>query len=110
MEEVGKPIDSNWLNLDWSEMNRLNKDLRFVPSESGVYRLLNTENVVYMGETKNLNSRLISHAKKYKQLNLKFSYCEMKQAEAYQLKERETDLIGAFYKHERLVPLYQYGH
>ena len=31
-------------------------------------------------------------------------------AKAYQLKERETDLIGAFYKHERLVPLYQYGH
>ena len=91
-------------------MNKLNKDLGYVPSESGVYRLLNTENIVYIGETKNLHSRLISHAKKYDQFSLKFSCCEMKEAKPYHLKERETDLIGAFYKHERQVPLYQYGH
>ena len=111
VEEVGKPIDSNWLNLDWSDIKLLNKDIQFVPNEPGVYRLLNAENVVYMGETQKqkLKSRLVSHAKKYGQLNLKFSYCEMKEAKIYQLKERETDLIGAFYKHERQVPLYQYG-
>ncbi|MDP6999767.1 MAG: GIY-YIG nuclease family protein [Candidatus Poribacteria bacterium] len=83
VEEVGKPLDSNWLNLDWTEMNKLNKDLGYVPNESGVYRLLNTENIVYIGETKNLHSRLISHAKKYDQFSLKFSCCEMKEAKPY---------------------------
>jgi len=63
VDEMGKPVDSNWLNLDWTELNNLNKDLGSVPSESGVYRLLNKENIVYIGETKNLHSRLISHAK-----------------------------------------------
>tara|TARA_B100001123_G_scaffold416069_1_gene517275 strand:+ start:522 stop:629 length:108 start_codon:yes stop_codon:yes gene_type:complete len=33
----------------------------------------------------------------------------MEEAKNYQLKERETDLIGAFYKHERDAPLYQYS-
>ena len=58
----------------------------------------------------NLKSRLMRHAKKYNQFNWKFSYCEMKEAKPYHLNERETDLIGVFYKYERQAPLYQYGH
>ncbi|HIF95323.1 MAG: hypothetical protein ABGX04_07565 [Myxococcales bacterium] len=67
------------------------------------------DEVVYLGESTGLRGRLRSHGQKYRAESLSASWCAMENALAHQLKERETDLIGAFYKQVGEPPRFQYG-
>jgi len=105
----GELTDADWLGLPWSEATALETAGDRVPAVPGVYRLIDGDEVVYLGESNGLRGRLRSHAQKYKGQSLSVSWCSMEGALAHQLKERETDLIGAFYKQGGGAPRFQYG-
>lgn len=103
----GQPIDSNWLGLNWSEAVRLSG--ADVPNRSGIYRLMDASELVYLGESRQLRVRLRSHASRLAGASFRVSYCELPGALPHQLKEREADIIGAYYKQTRTPPRLQYG-
>ncbi len=105
----GEPADADWLGLPWSEVVPLEEVRDRVPVAPGVYRLMGGDAVVYLGESNGLRGRLRSHGQKYKAESLSASWSTMEGAPAHQLKERETDLIGAFYKQVGEPPRFQYG-
>ena len=77
-------------------------------SLAGVYRILDGNEVLYVGESHDLADRLTSHTRRF--TGDKFvSYVEMQTALPHHLKEREVDLIGAFYREERRPPRFQCG-
>ena len=106
---AGEPVSADWLGLPWSETAALEKMVGRAPVVPGVYRLIAGDEVVYLGESNSLSGRLRSHGQKYKAESLSTSWCTMEGALAHHLKERETDLIGAFYKQVGEPPRFQYG-
>ena len=105
----GHPVQADWLGLPWSETVTLGEASDHAPAVPGVYRLIDGDEVVYLGESNGLKERLKSHRQKYLAEPLSASWCVMESALAHQLKERETDLIGAFYKQIGEPPRFQYG-
>ena len=105
---TGDPSASDWLKLDWSDWLAL-KAMGSFPAEAGIYRLSITGSVVYLGESENLSERLKSHAGRFDSRDVFISYVLMPQATKIELHERETDLIGAFYKAVGKPPQFQYG-
>lgn len=101
----GHPTDRDWLGLSWSEPAA---DPSSVPKCPGVYRLCMASEVVYLGQSKQLGSRLASHARRHGDL-LRFSWVRMDGALEHHLRERETDLIGAAYLALGSPPRLQYA-
>jgi hypothetical protein len=99
------PLAADWLGLAWSEFHPL---VLTAPSAAGVYRILDGGEVVYLGESKTLRSRIGTHAKDPRFRNCLVSYCSMANPQPHQLKERETDLIGAYILATDKAPRYQY--
>ncbi|RYD02494.1 hypothetical protein N752_24505 [Desulforamulus aquiferis] len=108
---IGKPLDSNWMGLEWSQFKILTlEELGAVKQTCGVYKLLGiaTNELLYIGESKNLRSRLNSHRKKDWGQEVMFSYYIMNpETKEYQLKEIENDLIGGYYALTKIVPKFQ---
>ena len=104
---TGHPCDQTWLGLPWSPPMPLERK-GIVPPEPGVYRLLDAMKMVYFGESKLLDRRLKQHARDYRDQGVLVSWVVMADPLPYHLKERETDLIGAFYKKMRIPPRDQY--
>lgn len=100
------PMSENWLGLDWSKFEPL--PLR-APTYAGVYRIANTTGLVYLGESNRLSSRLASHAKDGRFKSCSVSFSLMEGALPWHLKERETDLIGAYFLETNQAPMYQYN-
>ena len=69
---------------------------------------MDSEQVVYLGESKNMRARLQSHRRTYKAESLSASWVLMEGTLPLHLKERETDLIGALYKQTGQPPRFQY--
>jgi hypothetical protein len=65
--------------------------------------------VVYLGESSALWNRLMTHAATYKGQSMTASWVAMPGALPHHLKERETDLIGGYYKQVGVPPRLQYG-
>lgn len=86
------PIAEDWLGLNWSEPKSLDVDC---PGGSGVYRILSSKEVVYIGESVNLRQRLRAHARSARFSGCKYSVLFIPAAPPHQLRERETDLIGS---------------
>ena len=102
------PLSDGWLQLMWSPwISRSN--FSDAPEEPGVYRLRDDDMVAYLGESKSLTKRLHSHSRKYRADHVRVSWVIMLGALPHELKERETDLIGAYYKARCEAPSYQYG-
>jgi len=74
-----------------------------------VYKLIEGGQVVYLGESGSLKNRIIRHAATFRGQEVSASWVEMPGALPHHLKERETDLIGAFYQVRRTPPHYQYA-
>ena len=94
--------------MPWSEAVELEEVNGHTPAGPGVYRLIDGDEVVYLGESTGLKGRLESHRQRYRAESLLASWCVMENALTHQLKERETDLIGAFYKQVGEPPRFQY--
>ena len=104
----GQPKDVDWLGLPWSETTALEDTRDQAPSMPGVYRLVDGQNVVYLGESNELSARLQSHHRNYRFEALSASWVVMEGAFPHHLREREADLIGAFYKQVGKPPKFQY--
>jgi hypothetical protein len=106
---VGEPEGKCWLDLVWSPVAALESSCETIPELPGVYRLLAGGEVVYLGESKSLKDRLRAHAIRFVGQEMECSWVEMPGALPHHLKERETDLIGAFFSVRETPPRLQYS-
>ncbi len=100
LELTGKPWERNWMGLSWSEPIELIKErLGSVPSCSGLYKILeaSTNQLLYIGETKNLLARLKTRCQaRWSNLKPLASFHVLApNILDHQRRELETDLIGA---------------
>jgi hypothetical protein len=95
-----------WLGLNWSPFQVLH-DVN-APSCPGVYRIRKNSCLLYCGQSTNLQKRIHTHQKASRFRNSQISFHQMDNSQPHQLKERETDLIGAYFACEGEGPSYQY--
>ena len=80
--------------------------------QPGQYKLLdkNSNSLLYVGESRSLRARLISHVRaSWMPYEPYFSFSTLPNATlAYQRHELESDLLGAYYRQTRRVPVFQY--
>ncbi|MEO2175559.1 MAG: GIY-YIG nuclease family protein [bacterium] len=95
-----------WLNLEWTEFHTF--DNWQPPNIPGVYRIKKGSDLLYFGQSTNLRSRIRSHGHDSRFTHAHISVHEMPEAASHQLKERETDLIGAYFSLTGLPPAHQY--
>ncbi len=116
LELQGEPIDANWMGLFWSDLSALHTyDLLLAPECDGLYKILDesTHELLYVGETQDLRSRLRSHAaRKWGDFQPLVSFHALPDdVLVHQRHELESDLLGAYYETFRRPPVFQYlGH
>jgi hypothetical protein len=105
----GDYLSSNWLNLEWTAFAPLDSAVEEI---AGVYRIVRDGELLYLGESKDLSKRINHHRKDHRFQGSEISYNGMQDPFPHQLKEREVDLIGAYYLAEsKTPPRHQYrGH
>jgi hypothetical protein len=102
-----KDFHSNtWLGLHWQKAAM--KQTVNLPDLPGIYRFVNPEELAYCGESHSLRKRLSTHSKNSNFKNADCFYSVMPNAESHHLKEREVDMIGAYYAITSRCPTYQY--
>jgi len=103
-------IGPNWMNLDWHVAVALNTDdIASAPSEPGLYRIVEDDQVSYVGESKDLRSRLQTHVRTWRS-TATCSWVTISHAtESYQRHELENDLIGMFYSQHGHGPRRQFN-
>lgn len=109
LSKPGKNKDfkaKDWLDLEWSESMNL-ADVQ-ASSSPGVYRIFNNNVMLYCGETKDLKKRLNIHKRNSNFFHSKVSFIVMENSLPHQLKEREVDLIGAYFELRKTPPVHQY--
>lgn len=101
----------DWMGLSWSEPLDLEATTGEIPSYGGVYRLWESEKASplrYLGETVNLSNRLGTHRRAYEG-ELQVSYAPLTEyVRKFQLKQVETDLLGAHWLACQQAPQDQY--
>lgn len=100
------PLSQSWMGLTWTAFSKLPV---VAPHAAGVYRIANDGQLLYVGESRSLHARLLSHSKALRFLHCEASWHSMPGAPPHQLKERETDLIGSYMLQTHQPPLYQYS-
>lgn len=103
----------DWMELQWSEPMPLTlASMQEVPFAGGVYRIIDLEknSIIYIGESKTLQSRLSTHCKApWSTPSPYFSFAQPKGMDAsHRRHEIEVDLIGAFYFKNQSSPKEQY--
>jgi len=98
---------SDWLGLEWSKPCTI-KDIQ-PPIEPGVYKIFNDDEMLYCGESINLLKRMATHRRNVKFQGATLSFVAMKNVLGHQLKEREVDLIGAYFEQKGTHPIHQYS-
>ncbi|MGR5067222.1 GIY-YIG nuclease family protein [Vibrio alfacsensis] len=114
LKHIGKSHDADWMGLDWSEPEVLNTvSINVLDNTPAVYRIMDSasRDVLYIGETKELQSRLKAHAKKpWNGEETLFSFAQGADlSESHLRHEIEVDLIGAYFEEHQRVPCFQYG-
>ena len=102
-------MSSDWMGLSWTEFEKL-KTASSLPADPGVYKLVDLANneLIYLGETDNLRSRLNQHKRKF--LEAAFSYVKLSlDTLHYERLEMENDLIGYHYYMTGKSPACQFG-
>jgi len=113
LQQKGNPGDTNWMGLGWSEKISLKKDsMTGVPHLAGFYLLVDqsTDELVYIGQSKDVHTRLLSHSTKYwdgRELEFAFN-TQNSSILPHNLKELENDLIGCYFAVNRKLPRYNY--
>jgi len=106
----GNPSDKNWMGLKWEEpvplSNGYGNYLRDVP---GIYRIIVTGEVVYIGQSQTLRSRINSHlCKEWGEEPQASVFFADENIISYQLHEWENDLIGGFFSEHQRPPKFQF--
>ena len=104
--------EKNWMGLQWSTPNQLASITRQgILAILGVYKIFDPETgeLLYVGETKNLKTRLAAHARKNWQCQKPlYSFVELPEdTPTYQRREVENDLLGGFYAQSQNMPKFQ---
>ena len=100
---------SDWMELSWTAFKKL-KTAGLLPDNPGVYKLVDLANqeLLYVGETNNLRSRLNQHKRKF--LEAAFSYVNLSpEMFHYERLEMENDLVGYHYHMTGKSPTCQFG-
>jgi len=110
----GDPLDRHWMTLDWGDTVPLTlEELGRTPHCQALYRIvdLTTKDILYLGQTKDLRNRLMSHRPRYKEKeSIDFSYYRLPETiRSYQRLELENDLIGGYYAQVKRSPSDQFG-
>lgn len=100
------PLSQEWMGLSWTSFKPLPV---LAPSDAGVYRIVKDKQLLYVGESRSLRSRLSTHSKDVRFVNCEVSYHCMPNALPHSLKEREADLIGSCLLHSEKPPFFQYS-
>jgi len=100
------PTASDWLGLEWSAFEPISNST--AKNEPGVYRIICERELIYLGQSKKLQARIKTHAKDPRFAHSEISHHTMKQALDHQLLEREVDLIGSYFSHQKGPPRDQY--
>ncbi len=106
----GDPTDTTWMGLDWSEPIPLISGCgRSLENKPGIYRIISDGEIVYIGQSLNLKSRIQSHIQKSWGNTPKVSvHITNEQIRGYQLHEWENDLIGGFFSEFKRPPKFQF--
>lgn len=101
---------NNWMSLKWEEpiplLNGCGKNFENIP---GIYKIIVCNEVVYIGQSQTLKSRINSHMKKKWGDEPKVSvFIADESIRDYQLHEWENDLIGGFFYENGRSPKYQF--
>jgi excinuclease UvrABC nuclease subunit len=97
------------MGLSWTEFRKL-ETASLLPANPGVYKLVDLANqeLLYVGETDNLRSRLNQHKRRF--LEAAFSYVTLSpEMLHYERLELENDLIGYHYYMTGKSPISQFG-
>ncbi|WP_220199786.1 GIY-YIG nuclease family protein [Ktedonospora formicarum] len=112
LQPQASPHENNWMGLRWSTPKELRgTNLQNEDTSPGVYKIFdpNTLEILYVGETTDLKSRLKTHAAKNWQCQSPhFSFVRLSHdIQKHQLRERESDLLGGFYALTSTLPKFQ---
>jgi len=102
----GKFHSATWLGLKWSDFRPISEAMP--PAIPGIYRICGADAMLYCGETKRLSARISTHKKNPNFIDSSISYHLMPNARSHHLKEREVDMIGAYFESSGAGPKYQY--
>ena len=113
LEPIGKPGDSDWMGLEWTDREPLAaENVQAVAAGAGLYLLADTgsQEIVYIGQSADVAKRLLDHSRKtWEGRTLQFSYQIIGQSVLpHNLRELETDLIGNFFEQFRKAPEFQF--
>ena len=100
---IGEPEEPDWLGLHWRDGGETALGM------PGVYRLNKKGEAIYFGETKDIGLRLARHRQRLRGAAVEASWVAMPGSSPQQRRERETDLIGAFFKLRERPPLLQHA-
>ena len=103
---VGEFGSASWLGLKWSESQPISKARPL--GCPGIYRICESDAMLYCGETKRLSDRINTHKKNRIFIGSSISYHVIPNARSHHLKEREVDMIGAYFESSGAGPKYQY--
>ena len=108
----GEPSDEGWMGIRWSETVPLSLEASGqVPNAPALYKISRPERsgLKYIGETLRLRSRFRQHCRTFNNSKLLFSFSKQSASiREYQLRELETDLIGAYYYQTSRAPKNQF--
>lgn len=109
----GEPSDNNWMGINWSETVSLSlKASGQVPNTPSLYKISRPERreLKYIGESMRLRIRFRQHCRTFGDSELLFSFSKQSASiRDFQLRELETDLIGAYYYQTSQAPINQFS-
>ena len=105
----GKPGQSEWMGLNWSEPIDLRAASSVAPKTPGLYVLLDGGELIYIGETRDLRRRCGGHrsAAWPPQTQVRWSALQTETPD-HHLLEFETDLLGAYIDCQSQAPRGQF--
>jgi hypothetical protein len=103
LEVIGKPGDSDWMGLEWTDRKPLAaENVREIPAGAGLYLLADagSQEIVFIGQSADVAKRLLDYSRKTGDgRSLEFSYQIIGQSVVpHNLRELETDLIGNYFE------------
>ena len=108
-----KPYDfEDWMGLQWHTPQKLHSgSIQKAAAAKGLYKIFSKDELLYIGQSANIKSRLYAHAKKdWNEEHVFYSFFNLPdELLPHQLKELENDLLGAYYFQFGTVPRIQYA-
>jgi hypothetical protein len=111
LQHHGDSLSNDWMTLEWTDTKPLLM-MEKTPQSPGLYRIIDPSvpKVIYIGQTKNLKNRLMTHRTVYHAENVKFSFIILpNEMLTHQRLELENDLIAGYYHQFHEAPRDQFG-